>query len=351
MKEQPKPDMASNQPSAAATESPHPAAIDTAQDPAAIRAAVRATYAAFIGSGFTFANWAARIPQVRDGLHLDPAELGYLLLAIAVGAVIALPLSGRIVHRLGSRRTVAAMAVLVGVGLEVTALGYLSGVATMVVGLLMFGFGNGAWDVAMNVQGALVERHLRRSIMSRFHAGWSVGTVLGALVGAMMVAWHVPVTAHLSAVAVAVAVALPLSVRKFLPDHESAAEPDERAGPSRAWAAWTEPRTLLIGAIVLAFAFAEGSANDWISVAMIDGYHASAAVGTLTFATFLAAMTTGRWFGPALLDRYGRVAVLRATTLLAITGLAVFVFGNITALALAGAVLWGSEPAWASPSA
>lgn len=331
--------MASNQPSA--TESRRPAVIDTAHDPAAVRAAVRATYAAFIGSGFAFANWAARIPQVRDGLHLDPAQLGYVLLAIAVGAVIALPLSGRIVHRLGSRRTVAAMAVLVGVGLEVAALGYLSGVAPLVVGLAIFGFGNGAWDVAMNVQGALVERNLGRSIMSRFHAGWSVGTVLGALVGAAMVAWQVPVTAHLSAVAVAVAVAVPLSVRRFLPDHEPTAEPVERARPSRAWAAWTEPRTLLIGAIVLAFAFAEGSANDWISVAMIDGYHASAAVGTLTFATFLAAMTTGRWFGPALLDRYGRVAVVRATTVLAITGLAVFVFGNITALALAGAALWG----------
>src|SRR5262249_20116411 len=154
---------------------------------------------------------------------------------------------------------------LVGVGLEVAALGYLSGVATLVVGLAMFGFGNGAWDVAMNVQGALVERHLGRSIMSRFHAGWSVGTVFGALVGAAMVAWQVPVTAHLSVVAVAVAVAVPLSVRRFLPDHEDTAEPVERAGPSRAWAAWTEPRTLLIGAIVLAFAFAEGSANDWIS--------------------------------------------------------------------------------------
>lgn len=334
--------MTTDPPSAAAAESGRAAAVaDAGFEPSVVRAAVGATYAAFVGSGFAFANWAARIPQVRDHLHLRPAELGFVLLAIAVGSVIALPLSGRIVHRLGSRRTVAVMAVLVGIGLAVAALGYLSGVPLLVAGLLLFGFGNGAWDVAMNVQGALVERHLGRSIMPRFHAGWSVGTVGGALVGAAMVAWRVPVAAHLSVVAVTVAVAIPLFVRRFLPDHDIGAEPAEPTGPSSAWAAWTEPRTLLIGVIVLAFAFAEGSANDWISVATIDGYHASATLGTLTFAAFLAAMTTGRWVGPAFLDRYGRVASLRATSLVAVTGLALFVFGNITALALVGAVLWG----------
>ena len=69
------------------------------------------------------------------------------------------------------------------------------------IGLFLFGFGNGAWDVAMNVQGAFVERRLGRAIMPRFHAGFSVGTVAGALIGAVMVALHVPVTAHLLVVA------------------------------------------------------------------------------------------------------------------------------------------------------
>jgi MFS family permease len=101
---------------------------------------------------------------------------------------------------------------------------------------------------------------------------------------------------------------------------------------------------LLIGALVLAFAFAEGTANDWISVATIDGHGASAAVGTLAFATFLAAMTAGRWFGPAVLDRYGRVAVLRISALTAAMGLAIFVFGGgvpVALVALVGAALWG----------
>lgn len=92
------------------------------------RAATRATYAAFIGAGFAFASWASRIPQVKTGLGLDPSELGAVLLAIAAGSVISLPLSGSVVARFGSRRTVAATGMLVGVGLVTVAVGYRGGV-------------------------------------------------------------------------------------------------------------------------------------------------------------------------------------------------------------------------------
>jgi predicted MFS family arabinose efflux permease len=315
-------------------------------DQAAVRAAVRATSVAFIGAGFAFASWAARIPQIRDRLQLDPSTLGLVLLAVAAGSVLALPLSGALVHRLGSRRTVAVMAVLLAVALTGVALGYLVGPAPVVAGLFVLGFANGAWDVAMNVHAAVAERLSGRSIMARFHAGFSVGTVAGALVGAAMVAAGVGVPVHLTAVAVLTAVVVPLGARRFLPD--LAADPDAEPGnpepPARAGgalAAWREPRTLLIGVFTLAFAFAEGSANDWLSVAVIDGYGLSAAWGTLAFAVFLAAMTTGRWFGPHLLDRYGRVPVVRGLSVVGLAGLALFVFSPAGGPAFAGALLWG----------
>jgi fucose permease len=177
--------------------------------------------------------------------------------------------------------------------------------------------------------------------MSRFHAGFSLGTVAGALIGAAMVALRVPVTAHLIGVAAVVGVSVPVAVRRFIADQDDDTAADE-AGSTGSWAAWTEPRTLLIGLFVLAFAFAEGTGNDWISVALIDGYHAPATVGTLGFAVFLAAMTTGRWVGPGLLDRYGRVAVIRVISVLAVLGLVLFVFGPSTPVAFAGALLWGA---------
>ena len=247
-----------------------PVAAAPDADRRAVDAAIRATYAAFIATGFAFSSWASRIPQVKNGLDLDPSALGLVLLAIAAGSVPALPLSGPIVSRFGSRRTVTIMAIVAGVALVVVALGYRVGVAPVVVGLFAFGVGTGTWDVAMNVQGALVERRHGRAIMPRFHAGFSLGTVAGALGGALMVVLGVGVTVHLLLVGAVIGLGVPFAVRAFIPDRADREDPDTAAtGGRAALAAWREPRTLLVGVFVLAFAFAEGSGSDWIGVAMI----------------------------------------------------------------------------------
>jgi predicted MFS family arabinose efflux permease len=161
-----------------------------------------------------------------------------------------------------------------------------------------------------------------------------------------MVALHVPVTAHLLVVALLSAVVVPLAARAFLPDADQtgpAAAEDAPAGgrAGSALARWREPRTLVIGLIVLSFALGEGAGNDWITVALIDDYRTSAELGTLAFALFLTAMTACRWFGPGLLDRHGRVAVLRVLTAAGVAGLLMFALGGSTPVAVAGTVLWG----------
>jgi fucose permease len=305
-----------------------------------VHAATRATYIAFIASGFQFASWASRIPQVRDRLHLSPSELGLLLLCAAAGSVLSLPASGPLIAHVGSRRALEMTAAISGVGLMIVAVGYQVGVLPVAIGLFVFGAGAGSWDVAMNVQGAAVERLIGQAIMSRFHAGFSVGTVAAALVGVVMVVLGVSPTIHLLAVGLAVAIGVPLAARGFVDDHHDAEEP--AAGARDSLGAWRERRTLLIGLFVLAFAFGEGAGNDWISVAMIDGHDASPAVGTLAFACFLGAMTSGRWIGPGLLDRYGRVPLNRALGAVAIVGLVLFAYGPSTPVAFLGAVLWGT---------
>jgi fucose permease len=177
--------------------------------------------------------------------------------------------------------------------------------------------------------------------------------VAGALVGAAVVALQLSVTWHLIISAVLVAVVVMVSVQQFLPDDdgtepavgpsEGGLEPyrEKETGLARTLATWREPRTLVIGVFVLAFAFTEGAGIDWISVAMIDGYGTTAAVGTLAFALFLAAMTVGRWFGPGLLDRYGRVPVVRVLAGISLVGLMLFIFGQSTLVAFIGALLWG----------
>jgi len=303
-----------------------------------LQRATAAVYGVFILSGFAFASWASRIPQVRGALGLSPRGLGLVLLAIAVGSVSSMPLSGVVVGWLGTARTITVMALLAAAGLATAAVGYRVGVAPVVVGLFALGAGNGTWDVAMNVEGSAVEQQLKRAIMPRFHAGFSIGTVAGALIGSAMVALGISATVHLLGVAAIVAVAAPLAVRRFLPNGNARTGEGERRNPLKAW---SEPRTVLIGVFVFAAAFTEGTGNDWLGVATIDGYHAAAALGALTFAIFLCAMTVGRWFGPGVIDRHGRVPTVRIFAVLALAGLALVVWGSALPVAMVGAALWG----------
>jgi MFS family permease len=319
----------------------------TAPRPAEPRAATTATYLAFAGSGMLLASGLARLPQLRDDLRLDTGQLGAILLAGAAGALISRPFSGRVVLRLGQGRTVAWMSVASSVALVLIGLSDVAGVPFLVAGLLLFGFFSSFWDVAMNIQGTVVERRLARSIMPRFHAGFSIGTVLGALLGAAVIQLDVPVPVHLIVVAIAVAAVVPYAVRAFLSDERPSTS--DNAKPHSTLRYWREPRTLMIGVFVLAAGFSEGAGNDWTGVSFVDGYHASPALGTVAYATFLAAMTATRWFGLRLLDTFGRVKVLRIQGAVAVIGLLFFIFAPVVPLAFVGAALWGVGVAFGYP--
>ena len=305
----------------------------------AVLTARNAVLATFFLNGFAFATWASRIPSVRHALDLGPAHLGLLLLAASVGAVLALPSSGGSVQRFGAGRVVMVAAGVEAVGLVLVAVGagMLETVPLTAVGLFLVGFGTGTWDVAMNVEGAEVERLLGRSIMPRFHASFSLGTVAGAGVGALVTFAGLGIFWHVGVVALLVFFLGGVSVRGFL-----AVEPHaDDAPPSHALKAWTEPRTILIGVMVLAMALTEGVANDWLGVAMVDGYGAPAWLGAAAFALFVAAMTTGRVFGTVLLDRFGRLPVLWGSMGVAGIGVLLVVLGQVSVLVVLGIVLWG----------
>jgi MFS family permease len=96
----------------------------------------------------------------------------------------------------------------------------------------------------------------------------------------------------------------------------------------------------MIGLVVLAAAFTEGIANDWIAVGFVEGHHVPNWAGVLAFAVFLSFMTLGRILGTRLLDRHGRVPVLRATFAMAAVGSVLVIFGNAP-VAYVGAAIWG----------
>ncbi|NKY38784.1 SDR family oxidoreductase [Cellulomonas septica] len=244
--------------------------------------------------------------------------------------------------------------ILNGLGLTVAALGVAAGqVPVVVVGMVLYGVGTGVWDAAMNLEGAAVEQELGRTVMPRYHAGFSFGTVGAAGVSALAALLHVPVAVHVPIAVTVSVVVVAFAVRAFLPagsEHPHAATDDSAPRGARgALAAWLEPRTLLIGLVVLAAALTEGSANDWVSLAVVDGFDTSHALGALAFGVFVGAMTSMRWFGTALLDRYGRVVVLRLCAVLAIVGLLTFALAGQLWLALVGVIAWGAGAALGFP--
>lgn len=318
-----------------------------APDPVA--AARGGVYAIFTVNGIAFASWASRIPDTKATLGLSAGQLGVVLLFASAGSLIGLPVAGRIAHRFGAARACSAALLVLAVGLVGVGLGVDVVHDRWVVGagLFVLGLGIGVCDVAMNLEGAEVERLLGYSILPRFHAAFSAGTVLAALIGAAMAALAVPVWAHLAGVAVVLVLSARIFTRHFLPrpvqDTVRDVVPDGGSAPLAARpsrSAWTEPRTLMIGLVTLVAAFTEGTANDWVSVAFVEGYHLPAWAGVLAFATFLGFMTIGRILGTVLLDRFGRVPVLRVMLALALLGSLMVVFGT-PAIAYPGAALWG----------
>ncbi|GAB2464967.1 MFS transporter [Jatrophihabitans fulvus] len=300
------------------------------------------TLLVFGTNGFAFASWMSRVPDVKSDLELSPGRLSILLLSISMGAVLGLPAAGRIAHRHGAVKAVrlGAFVALPGTFLAAVGVWFDSGPFPVMPGLFLLGLGTGIWDVSQNLEGSVVERGLGRAIMPWFHAAFSLGTVLGALVGALLTYLEAPLVAHLGVVVAIGLVLIVWGTSRFVPAFDEPDDPAAAAAGPRARSAWLEPRTLLIGLVVLAAAFAEGTANDWMAVAFVDGHDVSEALGVVALAVFLSFMTLGRILGTQLLDRYGRIPVLSVLFVAAIVGCVVVVAAPAP-IAYLGAAIWG----------
>ncbi|OBZ10487.1 hypothetical protein A8L34_17970 [Bacillus sp. FJAT-27264] len=295
--------------------------------------------------GVVFASWVSRTPNVRDLLQVSTAGMGILIFALATGSLAALLLAGSIIARKGARFVILISSFMIVTGFITIGIGAATTTVSVVTGgLLLFGFGYGAAEVALNVEGAAVEKAMNRTLLPAFHGFFSVGTLVGAILGVGALAIHLPILLHFSILALLMAVIVVYSIR-YLPEgtgrEQKEATDQKRFNIKRQFEVWKEKRTLLIGIMVLGMAFAEGSANDWLPLIMVDGYSVSSLGGSLIYGLFVTAMTIGRFVGGSLLDRYGRVRVLSGCAISAILGLILVIWGQHYWVASAGVLLWG----------
>jgi MFS family permease len=306
-----------------------------------IRAALCAVFAAH---GFIFASWAVRVPAVKEQAGASSAALGLALLGLSAGAVATMLAAGALCRRFGSPRMTAACCALLSAAVALPALAR----SAVALGLLLavFGAAYGCLNVAMNSVAVDVVAALRRPVMPGFHAAWSFGGLAGAGLGGLL-APHLSPEPHLLLIALAgllvsAAAGHTLLTRaSFLRDAAAGtarADADPAGRPFPAWRrAFQTGRTVgLFGLIALCAAYDEGAIGDWGALHLRQDLGASAALAAAGYAAFALAEACGRLSGTALLERFGRTAVLVAGGLTACAGMLLAALAPALWLALAG---------------
>ncbi|MFI9169743.1 MFS transporter [Streptomyces lincolnensis] len=305
----------------------------------------QALYLLFFLPGIALSSWVTRTPDVRDQLGLSTGQMGLVLFGLSVGSMIGILCSGRFVSRFGTRPVIALGTLLIVASTVVIGVGSAVQSAPLVTaGLCLFGAGMGGGEVAVNVDGADVERITGTVVLPTLHGCFSLGTVIGGSAGMAATAAAIPVPWHMAVVALA-ATGMLIHALRAVPGGVGISAVPSTPGPGAAQRSgpqvWKDRKLLLIGAIVLAMALAEGAANDWLPLLMVDGHGLDPTMGSLVFVGFAAAMTLGRFSGGFFLSRFGRAAVVRASAVSGAVGLLLVIFSDNAAVAATAVLFWG----------
>lgn len=311
--------------------------IDTdspGRPPAAVRNARLATSVIFAVHGAVTGTFAARVPWIADHVGVGVGGLGIALLMPGLGAMLAMPLSGRLVHRYDLRDLVRVMILLWCAALMLPALP--TALALLCLVLAGYGAAAGVADVAMNAQAVLVEERYGRSVMSSMHGFWSLGGLLGSAVAALAARAGLDARIHFFVTSVVLALITVAASTRLLPHRPEPelAAPPGFALPSRA--------VLPLGLIGLCAVFAEGAGLEWSAVYVHSQLGHAASTGALTVSIFSISMATARFAGDWAVRRVGPVAAVRLAGLCATLGALTIVLSHQIVLVVTGFALVGT---------
>ncbi|MGW3077664.1 MFS transporter [Kitasatospora sp. NPDC001132] len=320
-----------------------PPATDSPWGPARV-----ALTAFFAIDGFLFAAWVVRIPDVRSQVSASHSALGLALLCLSIGAVLTMPMVGRLCLRYGPRPvTVGSLALL---SLAVPLPAHAHSVTALGGVLLLFGAGYGGANVAMNSAAVDLVAQLRRPVMPSFHAGYSFGGlagtgVSGLVAGPLSTAWALALSAVLGmAVTIAAGIVLLRSpaAEQVAPDRASRTGGAGRAGADAGSAGGrTRLLVLLLGLTALCTAYGEGAIADWTTLHLSDDVHASSVVAATGYGAYAFAMAGGRVGGTWLSIRLGQTRLMLFGGLTAAAGMLVAALAPVVPVAICGFVLVG----------
>jgi len=276
-----------------------------------------ATAVYFFISGFGYSSWTSRIPGIKESLKLNDAHFGTLLFMMPVGLLVTMPFTGKLLDHYSSRTIMLIGTILYNIVLAM--IGFSA--YTWVLGILLFCFGSSRnlMNLSINAQAIGVQGLYTRSIMSSFHAIWSMAGFAGAAVGYLMVTLNIIPAWHLLGVSLLLST-LTLYFYKDILDQQ----PDHKHKRSMFR---LPPKGMLVFSLICFTSMAcENTMYDWSGIYIRQVLHGSEAVATIAFVVYMVAMTTGRFIGDRMADRFGIKRVLAASGILITCGFTITVF-------------------------
>ncbi|OON67662.1 MFS transporter [Hymenobacter sp. CRA2] len=287
----------------------------------------------FFLQGIIFASWASRIPTIQQRMGLSEGDLGLLLLAIPLGQLPSLPLTGWLIHKHGSRRMAIAGAMLYSTAL--VGLGWAPTLWLLVPCLVLFGFASNLMNISINTQAVGVEALYDKPIMASFHGMWSLAGFTGAAIGMVMNGFSVLPEYHFLLILGLILLGVVLSYGALLPHSPSDEAEDQPL--------FVLPdRTLLtLGAIAFCALICEGAMFDWSGVYFKKVVHADKGWVSAGYTAFMSTMALGRFGADWLTARLGPRLVIQLSGCLTAFGLLIAVLFPTLLPAMVGFMLVG----------
>jgi MFS family permease len=287
----------------------------------------------YLGQGVCFASWASRIPDLKSFMQLSDAELGSILLALPLGQLVTMPISGRLTTIFGSKRMLTIATPLYAIALIV--LGLATAGWQLALFLFLFGVVGNLCNIALNTQGVAGENYYGKPIMASFHGAWSIGGFSGALIGLLMINLHLAPYLHFCVVAVLSWINIVISYRFLVEGKKATAAEKPKL--------FTKPQGVLVQLGIIGFCSmaTEGAMFDWSGVYFKDIVKAPHALIILGYTSFMIMMATGRFLGDKVIVRYGRKRLLQVSGLVISTGMFISVIFPMIIPATIGFMLVG----------
>jgi fucose permease len=294
----------------------------------------------FFGLGFATAAWAPLIPFAQQRLHFNHADFGLLLLCSGLGAMLAMPATGKIVQRIGCRVPIGFALLLLAVLLP--SLSLWTTPLMMAITLFLFGTAAGSLGVALNIQAVVVEKNSLKSLMSGFHGMASLGGLAGVLTITALLALSISSVISAFAVSLLLVIIVFLSVPYSIKAVENATLEASSKMKKSIRQRLPQPLIILIGIACFIIFMVEGAAMDWSGIYLTQQYGVNTAFAGLAYTFFAIAMTTGRFTGHYLIRYFGEKKLLAYSAICATLGLALVSIAPHWWLVLVGYTLVGA---------